>query len=210
MSSTATASRSQRRSTVGSPSWFACARRRSRISSVSGTESGTSPMCWTSITCLRWSSSSVTSRPRSWPWSASSSTNVSAPAVSRSTTKSQIRKRASSSTAPSSWSTDCTDTLPSVADESWSSVETASRKLPRADRATRARAASGRFDAFALGYPLQVAHDLRQAGPREHERLAARPDSRQHLLELGRAEDEDEMRGRLLDQLQQRVEGGVR
>ena len=33
---------------------------------------------------------------------------------------------------------------------------------------------------------------------------------RQHLLQLGRAEDEDEVGRRLLDQLQQRVEGGVR
>ncbi len=60
-SSTATASRSQSRTTVASPSWFACARRRSRVSSVTGSESGTSPMCWTSIRCRRCSSRSITS-----------------------------------------------------------------------------------------------------------------------------------------------------
>ena len=48
------------------------------------------------------------------------------------------------------------------------------------------------------------------ARPREHERLAARADGRQDLCEVGRAEDEDEVGRRLLDQLQQRVEGGVR
>ena len=37
----ATASRSQSRSTVGAGSWFACSRSRSRVSSVTGSESGT-------------------------------------------------------------------------------------------------------------------------------------------------------------------------
>ena len=62
MSSTATASRSMSRTTAGSPSWFACAASRSRVSSVSGSESGTSPMCWTSISARRCSSRSRTSR----------------------------------------------------------------------------------------------------------------------------------------------------
>ena len=63
--------------------------------------------------------------------------------MSRSTIRSQIRKSASSSTAPSSWSTACTVICPSVAAASWSRVETASRKLPRALRAMRESAASG-------------------------------------------------------------------
>jgi hypothetical protein len=46
MSSTATASRSISRTTVGAPSWFACSRSRSRVSSVTGSVSGTSPVCW--------------------------------------------------------------------------------------------------------------------------------------------------------------------
>ena len=58
-------------------------------------------------------------------------------------TRSQSRKSASSSTAPSSWSTDCTEIWPPVAAASWSSVDTASRKLPFAARATSASAASG-------------------------------------------------------------------
>ena len=63
--------------------------------------------------------------------------------MSLSTIRSQRRKSASSSTAPSSWSTDWTVTSPSVAAASWSSVETASRKLPRALRAISESAASG-------------------------------------------------------------------
>ena len=67
-----------------------------------------------------------------------------------------------------------------------------------------------RLDPLALGDALQVADDLGQARTREHERLAARANGAHHLLELGRAEDEDEVRRRLLDQLQQRVERRVR
>ena len=68
---------------------------------------------------------------------------MSAPAVSRSITRSQSRKSASSSTVPSSSSTACTVTLFAVADASWSSVETASRYAPRPLRATSASAWSG-------------------------------------------------------------------
>jgi hypothetical protein len=39
----------------------------------------------------------------------------------------------------------------------------------------------------------------------EDERLAARANRRQHLGEIGRTEDEDEVRRRLFDQLQQCV-----
>ena len=41
------------RSTVGSGSWFACSRRRSFVSSVTGSDSGTWPMCWTSSSCAQ-------------------------------------------------------------------------------------------------------------------------------------------------------------
>src|SRR5439155_539097 len=118
-------------------------RSRSRASSVTGSDSGTSPMCCTSSRWRRCSIRSLTSRPRSFPCSESSSTNVSAPAVSRSMTRSQRRKRASSSTVPRSWSTAWTVTLPSVAEESWSSVEVASRNDPRAARATSEGACGG-------------------------------------------------------------------
>jgi hypothetical protein len=90
--------------TVASPSWFAWARSRSRVSSVSGSESGTSPMCWTSRVAqvleqigdepaevLALLGELLEERQRA--------------AVSRSITKSQSRKSASSSTAPRSCST---------------------------------------------------------------------------------------------------------
>ena len=47
--------------------------------------------------------------------------------------------------------------------------------------------------------------ELLEPRPLEDERLAARPDGRDHLLELGRAEDEDEVGRGLLDELEQRV-----
>ena len=68
----------------------------------------------------------------------------------------------------------------------------------------------GRLDPLAVCDASQNLHELRQPRPREDERLAARADGREHLPEVGRAEDEDEVWRRLLDQLQQRVEGGVR
>ena len=55
--------------------------------------------------------------------------------MSRSTTVSQSRRSDSSSTAPTSWSTDCASIELFVAAASWSRVETASRKEPRAERA---------------------------------------------------------------------------
>ena len=63
--------------------------------------------------------------------------------MSRSTTRSQSRNSASSSTAPSSCSTDWTVTLFSVAAASWSSVEVASRNEPRAARAMSDSACGG-------------------------------------------------------------------
>src|SRR5205814_7594513 len=67
----------------------------------------------------------------------------------------------------------------------------------------------GDLDSLAVRDPAQDAHELRQAGAREDERLAARPDGREHLPEVGRAEDEHEVRWRLLDQLEQCVEGCI-
>ena len=63
----------------------------------------------------------------------------------------------------------------------------------------------GCVDAFALADVAQDGDDLLQPGPLEDERLAARADRLDHLRELGRAEDEDEMWRRLLDQLQEGV-----
>ena len=67
----------------------------------------------------------------------------------------------------------------------------------------------GRFELLAVGDLPEELRELRQARPREEERLAAGAHGPEHLVELGRAEDEDEVRRRLLDQLQERVPRGV-
>ena len=68
----------------------------------------------------------------------------------------------------------------------------------------------GSLDSLAVRDSPQQADELGQARPREDEGLAARADGRQDLGQVGRAEDEDEMGRRLLDQLEQRVPGCVR
>ena len=91
-------------------------------------------------------------------------------------------------------------------------VERRHRVAVRAARAARDQRERlvGRVDAFRVRDHPQHLQQLLQPRPLEDERLAARPHRRQHLRDVGRAEDEDEMRRRLLDQLQQRVPRGVR
>ena len=76
-------------------------------------------------------------------------------------------------------------------------------------RAISASAASGTSISSPSAISAQLAHEVGQPRPLEDERLAARAHGRQHLLQLGRAEDEQQVRRRLLDQLQQRVPRGV-
>ena len=61
--SSAAASRSISRTTVAAGSWCACSRSRSRDSSVTGSVSGTSPVCWTSMRWRRCSAQARTPRP---------------------------------------------------------------------------------------------------------------------------------------------------
>ena len=82
--------------------------------------------------------------------------NVSAPAVSRSMTRSQRRKSASSSTVPSSSSTACTVTLFPVAEASWSSVDTASRYAPRRAARDERERLVGRVDPLGVGDLAQL------------------------------------------------------
>ena len=97
----------------------------------------------------------------------------------------------------------------SVADASWSSVDSASRNEPRAPRAISASAASG----ASIPSASQTRRSTRtSSGSRgrantnvwQRERTVGST-----LREVGRAEDEDEVGRRLLDQLQERVPGGV-
>ena len=85
-------------------------------------------------------------------------------------------------------------------------VAEASLRGSRDERQRRVR----HVEALAVRDPAQEDDELREARPLEQERLAARTNGREHLVERRRAEHEDEMRRRLLDDLQQRVPGGVR
>ncbi len=59
---------------------------------------------------------------------------------------------------------------------------------------------------FRLGHPLEVAGQLRRGEPPEVEALAAGHHRRGHAMGLGGGEDEGDMPGRFLQNLQERVE----
>ncbi len=73
----------------------------------------------------------------------------------------------------------------------------AQRRVGRGDRSRRRRCGAG-------------ARRLRRRHAAEVVLLAAREDGRRHRVDLGGGEDEDEARRRLLDDLEQRVEGLAR
>ena len=68
----------------------------------------------------------------------------------------------------------------------------------------------GHLDALGVRDQAQLLDEILQTRPLEDEGLAARADGGEDLREVGGAEDEDEMRRRLFDQLQERIPGGVR
>ena len=90
-------------------------------------------------------------------------------------------------------------------------VECRDRVAERAARAARneRQCLVGDLNALAVGDAAQQAHELRQARPRENEGLAPRAHRRKHLGEICGAKDEDEVGRGLLDQLEERVPGGV-
>ena len=102
-----------------------------------------------------------------------------------------------------------TVTFPSVAEASWSSVETASRKLPRALRAISESAASGASISSPSATRRRSFVSSASRGRAKRKVWQRERTVGSILPSVGRAEDEDEVRRRLLDQLQQRVEGGV-
>ena len=91
-------------------------------------------------------------------------------------------------------------------------VECRLRVAIRASSASRDQCERGvgRLDALGVGDAPQLPDQVREPRAREDERLTPRPDGREHLRDVGGAEDEDEVGRRLLDQLQERVEGGIR
>ena len=92
----------------------------------------------------------------------------------------------------------------------WSNALCASRMLPSPARATSISAASSIVDLLGVGDPAQLIGDRLDADRLQLEDLRARLDRRRDLLDLGRRHHEDDVRRRLFDRLQQRVEGLVR
>ncbi len=90
---------------------------------------------------------------------------------------------------------------------SWSSADSASRSPPSAPRAIASSASPVERDAFRLRDRAQVVDDRGGADAAQVEALAARHDGRGDLLRLGRGEDELHVRRRLLEGLEQGVEG---
>ena len=88
----------------------------------------------------------------------------------------------------------------------WSSIDSASRKPPSAPRAMASAASRRKLDLFQPGDLLQMRGDERGRDAAQVEALAAGQDGGQHLLRLGRREDEFHVLGRLLQRLEQRVE----
>ena len=65
-------------------------------------------------------------------------------------------------------------------------------------------------ESLAVGHTFQMAHDVGHAHAVEVVDLAARDDGGQNLVLLGGGQDEDHIRGRLLERLEEGVEGGRR
>jgi hypothetical protein len=88
----------------------------------------------------------------------------------------------------------------------WSSSDSPSRTEPAAWRAI-SRTASGVADLLGCRMPVEVLGQPRRRDQLEVEALAARQDGDGNLVDLGGGEDEHHVRRRLLQRLQQRVEG---
>jgi hypothetical protein len=86
-------------------------------------------------------------------------------------------------------------------------MPSASRKLPEAWRASRTSASSGTTIDSASAARRRTGRDLLDARPLEVEAVAAVDHRRRDLLGVGRREDEERVRRRLLERLEKRVPG---
>jgi fructose 1,6-bisphosphatase len=89
---------------------------------------------------------------------------------------------------------------------SWSSRLSASRMLPSAARASSASAAGSKCELLGAGDEFQALADQARRQALEAELQAARQHGDRQLLRIGGREQEFDVRRRLLERLQQRVE----
>ena len=111
----------------------------------------------------------------------------------------------SASTRPSRSRTASTVSRSALDESSWSSIDSASRMPPAAWRATSAMASGSAVPAVGLEDRRQLALDLGDGQRPEVEPLDARQDGRPDLRCVGRAEDERDVVGRLLERPEQDV-----
>ena len=123
---------------------------------------------------------------------------------------------ATASTASKSSSASAAPSISSTSSSPTSAAAEGDQLVERAERV--AEAALGRagdhrrrslleLDRLGRGDPVQHLGDLLQRRPLEVEALAAVGDRRHHLVRLGRGEDEDGVRRRLLERLEEGVPG---
>ncbi len=135
------------------------------------------------------------------------STNSRAPWVSRSCTRSTISNSRSCWTIPSMSSVCCRVMAPPEYVDSWSRMPMASRKLPPAARAMTVSDASATSMPSCCAIPASTPTTSIDRRAAEVEALAARQDGGRHLVRLGGGQHEDGVRRRLLQRLEQGVEG---
>ncbi len=190
-----------------SPIPFACSASRSGWATVTVNDSGTSPVARATSSWRRWAIRSRANWPGSRPERDSRSTASSAARASPEASASVVSKSSSASAAPSSSTTSSVATFGPPKATSWSRVPSASRKLPDADARDQRDGAVVDLDLLGVGDPADHLGDLLERGALEVEALAAIDDRRHHLLRLGGGEDEDGVRRRLLERLQEGVPG---
>ena len=134
-----------------------------------------------------------------------SCTPTSAPATSSAAAASSTASRCSNGAPPNAACTCSASRRPLPTASAWSSSESASRAEPLARRAMRSSGLGIGVDPLAAEDVGEVADQLAVREQRELEVLRPRTQRGQHLLRIGGGEHEHDVRGRLLERLQQRV-----
>ena len=157
------------------------------------------------------SSRSSTNRRGSWPVEITRSTTRNADAPSRAAIASTTSSSSEACVYPSSAAAPSYPSSPPPEPAmSWSSTESVSRTDPPPARTTSGSTPDADGHALAVAELLQVRHQHVRRDQPERVVVGARADGADDLVRLGRREDELDVRRRLLDDLEQRVEALVR